>query len=174
MYFASRHTAMDCLEKRGKKGYFFMTGDEPAFTHLEPSKVQQLLGDWLEANIEIHELTAELLKSFHAFFLIPDAARAAQFSVGGVWTTLLRERCIILDTPDDTAVVCAVLVGITEGRLRTAAEIGAQLETHLGRTGAERDRVVRVVMPYADAFAAGTIAAPGPLYRRTDDPGLRG
>lgn len=174
MYFAARHTAMDCLEKRSHKGYFFMTGDEPAFTHLEASKVQQVLGDRLEANIEIHELTAELLKSFHAFFLIPDAARAAEYSVGGVWQTLLRERCIILATPEDTAVVCALLVGITEGRFRTAAEIGAQLETHLGRHGEERDRVVRVVVPYAEALARGDIAPPGTLHRRTDDTGLRG
>ncbi|HAO33838.1 MAG TPA: hypothetical protein DCQ84_12920, partial [Candidatus Competibacteraceae bacterium] len=27
-YFAATHTAIDCFEKRGKKGYLFTVGDE--------------------------------------------------------------------------------------------------------------------------------------------------
>jgi hypothetical protein len=173
MYFAARHTAMDCLEKRGKKGYFFMTGDEPAFTHLEPSVVRRWLDAPLEKDLPIHELAEELLRSFHAFFLVPDAARAAEYNVGAVWFTLFRERRIVLATPEDTAVACAVLVGITEGRLRGEAEIRTALGA-MGRDGEERERVVRAVASYAEAFAKGSIAPPGTLYPRTDDPGLRG
>lgn len=174
MYFAARHTKMDCLEKRGKKGYFFMTGDEVPFTHASVEKVRGLLGDPLEADIPIHELAAELQRSFHAFFLIPDANRAGQFECGPVWTKLFHERCVVLDRPEDTAVVAALLVGIQEGLLPDLRAIDAQLEGKLGKTGSEKERLLRTVKPFAEALARGPIAAPEPLSRRTDDPGLRG
>lgn len=31
MYFMARHTSIDCYEKRGKRGYLFMIGDELAY-----------------------------------------------------------------------------------------------------------------------------------------------
>ena len=31
MYFMARHTALDCHEKRGKRGYLFIIGDEMAY-----------------------------------------------------------------------------------------------------------------------------------------------
>ena len=43
LYAAARHTAIDCWEKRQKKGYFFMTGDEPAYSHLLPHEVKNLI-----------------------------------------------------------------------------------------------------------------------------------
>ena len=174
MYFAARHTAMDCLEKRQKKGYFFMTGDEVPFVGVATGQVRGLIGDDLEADIPIHEITAELQRSFHVFFLIPDPVRAATEYTEVVWRKLLHERCIVLATAEDTAVACALLVGIQEGRLRTEADLAAQLETRLGRTGAARDRVVRAVAPFAEALARGPIAAPEPLQARTDTPNTRG
>lgn len=174
MYFGARHLAMDCLEKRGKKGYFFMTGDETPFIEVDRNQVKGLIGDDLQVNLPIWELTAELLRAFHVFFLIPDAKRAATEQCGAVWATLLRERCIVLESAEDTAVACALLVGIQEGLLRDRAAISEQLEKRLGRTGEERERVLRAVLPFAEALARGPIAAPGTLYRRTDTPSLKG
>jgi hypothetical protein len=173
MYFAARHTSMDCLEKRTRKGYFFMTGDEVPFTNVDADQVRALLDDGLESDIEIDDLTAELLRSFHTFFLIPDPKRADREQCGTVWRMLLHERCIILETPDDTAVASALLIGIQEGQLRDEAAIASRLE-HLGRKGAELDRVVRALAPFAAALAKGEIAPPQKPGRRTDDPGLRG
>ncbi len=163
MYVAARHTAMDCLEKRKKKGYFFMTGDEVPFVAVDKNNVSRLLGAHIEANIEIHDIAAELLRSFEVFFLVPDAERAAKFNTGPTWTQLLRERAIVLDRAEDTAVACALLVGITERALVDRAAIEAQLESRLGRTGEARDRVVRAVLPYAEALARGPIGAPQKL-----------
>lgn len=173
MYFAARHTAMDCLEKRKKKGYFFMTGDEVPFVGVNAAKAREVIGTQLQADIPIHEMTAELLTSFHAFFLIPDPVRANTERCGPVWRVLLAERAIVLEQPEDTAVACALLIGITEGILRDRAAIERQLEEHLERTGAARDRVVRAVLPYAEALARGPFPPPGPLTPRAD-PGTRG
>lgn len=158
MYFAARHTSMDCLEKRQKKGYFFMTGDEVPFTFLPAATVSGQIGDSLQQPIPAHELVTELLRSFHAFFVIPDAKRA--IDCGPTWRQLFAERCVVLETAEDTAVACALLVGIQEGVLKDREAIAKQLEEHLGRKGEARDRVLRAVAPFAEALARGPIAAP--------------
>ncbi len=174
MYFAARHTAMDCMAKRQRKGYFFMTGDEVPFTDVTASQVEGLLGEALEADIPIHAITTELLTAFHTFFLIPDPERAKPFECEAVWRRLLSDRVIVLATPEDTAVACALLIGIQEGRLTDEAAIARQLEERLGRTGDARDRVMRAVAPFAQALARGPLPPPEPLFARTDNPDVQG
>ena len=174
MYFASRHTAMDCFEKRRKKGYFFMTGDEVPFMEVNRTHVAGLIGDHLERPIFAHDIAKEIQDKFHTFFLIPDAKRAATESCGAVWNLLFHERCIVLETSEDTAAVCALCVGIQEGVLKDEAAIAKQIEDELGQTGAARDRLLRTVAPFARALAKGPIAPPSPLGRRPDRPTIKG
>ena len=116
----------------------------------------------------------ELLESFHVFFLIPDAQRAAVEKCGEIWKALLHERALVLEDVEDTAVVCALCVGIQEGALRDREAIEKQLEERMGRTGEARDRVVRVVLPFAEALAKGPIAPPVTMYRAPAKPELKG
>jgi hypothetical protein len=166
MYFAARHTSMDCFEKRQRKGYFFMTGDEVPFTHLPAAQVQKVLGEAVNGPIAIHEVATMVTEAFHAFFLIPDAARAKQFECEETWRTLWSDRVIVLGAPEDTAVACALLIGIQERTLTSADDIARQLEARLGYTGEARDRVVRAVLPYAEAIARGPLKPPSPLSAR--------
>jgi hypothetical protein len=154
MYFAARHTAMDCGEKRGRRGYFFMTGDEPPYIHVNPAQAQALIGDTIPDNIPVEAMIDELATRFHPFFLIPDPKRALDWQVESVWRRLLGDCVIVLDRPEDTADAAALLIGIREGALRSAEDMDGLLEK-LGRTPAERDRVIRVVAPYAEAVARG-------------------
>ncbi len=173
MYFASRHTAMDCWEKRKKKGYFFMTGDEVPFMEVNKDHVRGLIGDALEGTIFAHDVARELQDRFHTFFLIPDARRAATEGCGAVWKLLFHERCIVLETSEDTAAVCALSVGIQEGVLKDRESIAKKID-ELGESGVVRERLLRAVVPFAEALARGPIAPPSPLTRRTDDPNVQG
>ena len=166
MYFAARHTAMDCLLKRNRKGYFFMTGDEPPFLAVDRGKVLGLIGDQISEDIAIHDMVDELAKSFHPFFLFPDPQRAAESDYRKTWEMLLHERVIVLADPEDTAVACAALIAIQEGKATDPDAIAKLLETNLGRTGKARDRVVKAVAPYAAALAKGPIAGAQALFRR--------
>ena len=38
MYFMARHTAIDCFEKRGRRGYLFIIGDEMAYPRVKPRR----------------------------------------------------------------------------------------------------------------------------------------
>ncbi len=174
MYFAARHTAMDCLQKRKKKGYFFMTGDEVPFATLSRGHVASLIGDSVERDIPIDEMTAELLTSFHAFFLIPDKERAATESCGAVWQMLLHERCVVLGTGDDAALASAMLIGIQEGKLKDREAVAKKLQDELGCAPEERDRVADAVAPFAAAIAKGEIAPPVRPGTRHDQPPTRG
>lgn len=173
MLFAARHTAMDCDEKRGKKGYFFMTGDEPPFSHVSAATVSKVLGDALPEPMDIYAVTEELQRRFFVFFLIPDKERSAREGVAGIWANILHERAVVLEHPDDTAAACALLVGITEGTLADEAAIERHVRGAMRLSGAEAERLTRAVAPYASALAKGPIARPTRMGERAD-PGFQG
>jgi hypothetical protein len=160
MYFATHHVAMDCWEKRQKKGYFFMTGDEVSFVSMPQSFVKQVIGDDVEMEARMDETIVALQKRFHVFFLIPDAQRAATDKCGQCWNDFLHERCVVLHSAEDTAVACALLLAVQEGASRSKDDVARQLETKMHRTGAERDRVVEAIAPFVDAIASGKEIAP--------------
>jgi len=163
MLFAARMTALDGWAKRQRKGYLFLTGDEPPFSALDPAIAADVLGLTLPEPIPIHDMISEVLRSFHVFFIIPDFARAKQYEVERIWSLLLRERTIVLATHEDVAVACALLIGITEGTLTDRAALERCLEGQLDRTGPARDRVVQAVLPYLEAWAKGPLGPPAVL-----------
>lgn len=160
MFFAARHTAMDCLERRAKKGYFFMTGDEVPFSTLLPSAVHQVLGVSIAEPIAIHEMALELTRSFNCFFFVPDPARALPYGTGETWRKIFHERRIILGRPSDAAMVAATLVAIEERVVVDRPAIEGFVGERFGLAGDDRERVVAVVMPFAEAIAKGPIAPP--------------
>lgn len=168
IYFAAHHTAMDCVQKRGRKGYLFLTGDEPPFAALDAGLVKKVIGDGQPVETDIYQVVEAAQKSFHVFFLIPDAVRAKQHDVGFVWDNILHERAVVLDRPEDTAAVCALLVGITERKLVGIEAVKAAVA---GQDGA--DRWVAAVARYAEAWPKGEMAAPTRMGTRKD-PGVQG
>ena len=43
LYFMARHTATDCFERRGRRGYLFIIGDEMAYPRVKPAEVSAVL-----------------------------------------------------------------------------------------------------------------------------------
>ena len=146
MYTAARHTAMDCWEKRAKRGYYFMTGDERPYPRVSKSQVKSLIGDDLGSDVTIKRVIAELEKTYHPFFLIPDKQRAKRCERR--WRDLMGDHCIVLESAEDTCLVAAAIVGLSEGRL-TDLDVAAK---RLSEGGADRTtigRVVRALQPWA-------------------------
>ncbi|MBI5529233.1 MAG: VWA domain-containing protein [Deltaproteobacteria bacterium] len=113
MFFAARHTDMDCVKKRGRRGYLFITGDEPPNPAVSRAQVERLIGDKLSADIPIAAVIEETQRTFEPFFLIPDPERAKQ--VERQWRDLLGDRVIAQAAPQDTGYVAAGLVSLLEG-----------------------------------------------------------
>jgi hypothetical protein len=175
MYFAARHTAIDCHAKRGRRGYLFMTGDEVFFMRLQAHTVKQWIGDDLKEELSIVELTDELVRRYRTFFLIPDQKRADTDGCGYGWRLLLGDCVIVLGHPGDTAAAAALLVGICEGQLRDVESLYAKAEGELGyRDEGEQHRLIAAVRPYLEAILKGGGEPPsGPRPGLTEVPAQR-
>jgi hypothetical protein len=146
LYFLARHTALDSVEKRGKRGYLFMTGDEHPYPLVSRAQVKQLLGDELDADLPIATVVAELQRLYEPFFLIPDQARRKQCE--RVWRDLLGDHVICMEQAEDTTHVAAGLVALGEGVVPDLDGLARKLE----EGGAKRPHISQVLSaltPYA-------------------------
>ncbi len=151
-YVAARHTSMDCWEKRGRKGYLFVTGDEPPLKEVGAQHVKRLIGTPLQEDIPFKNIVEEASKTFHSFFLIPDVVRGERCSRR--WRDVLGDNVIVMEDPKDTCLVAATLVGLTEGTLDDLSAVYAKLES-LGKDLNQVNRVIRVVESYASSIGRG-------------------
>lgn len=164
LYFAARHTEMDCWTKRKRRGYFLMTGDEQPYPQVSHTQVKQLIGDDLGEDIPVAGIVRILRETYEPFFLIPDPARRPRCE--RVWRDLLGDHVVCMESPDDTCHVSAGLVGLSEGVVADLDQLARRLES----VGVSRDRigaVARALTPFAATL--GRDAAPRP---RLDGAGL--
>ena len=71
MYFFARHTALDSLEKRGRKGYLFLIGDEMPYPQVKASEVRDVFGDDLPQDIRTEDIVAVVLEKYHVVYVLP-------------------------------------------------------------------------------------------------------
>ncbi len=145
MYFAAEHMQMDCVQKRSKKGYFIMTGDEPAFETASQKHIRDLIGDDVPENLPFKQVVQRLEKSFEVFFLIPDQGRR---KYEAFWRTHLGNRVICMDSPDDTCSVAAGLVALNEGALQSVDAFATKLRK-AGMAGERVQGVINALTPWS-------------------------
>lgn len=170
-YFAARHTRFDHDEKRHRKGYLFVTGDEPPFAVVDAALVARVFGDTMQDSLDIYTVIEEAQRRWHVFFLIPDPHRYTRFDTGPVWKNLLHEACVTLQTPEDAALVAAMLVALTEGAVVGAAAVGPALGAV---DAAQAERVQATVAAYAEAILRGPLPPPIRMGTRPPDPSVVG
>lgn len=157
MYFAARHTETDSIAKRGKRGYFFMTGDEKPYPYTDQSSVKMVLGDEIDTAIPLAQVCDELSRVYHPFFLVPDPGRAP--AICDAWREAMGDHVILMESPSDTCQVAAALVGLGEGYF---ADLNAVAKS-LTAKGLERQRVnsvVRALTPFAATLGRDGTAGP--------------
>jgi hypothetical protein len=115
MYFMARHTSIDCWEKRGRRGYLFIIGDERAYPKVKAREVRELIGDELTEDIPVRRMVAELQRTFDVYHLLPaGAAHARDGGVAKFWRDLLGQQAIRLDDLDAVCETIALTVGLGE------------------------------------------------------------
>jgi hypothetical protein len=115
MYFMARHTAMDCLDKRGRRGYLFMIGDELAYPKVKAREVAKIIGDDLDEDIPMASIVAELKRRFDVYFIIPEGAyHSSDDRLSDFWRTHLGQNVIRLDDLDAVCETIALTVGLAE------------------------------------------------------------
>ena len=172
MYFMARHTALDCHEKRGKKGYLFLIGDENPYRQVDPGQVSQVIGDALPAPVRTKEILAELEEKYHVFFIIPaGAAHAGSNEVLDTWRELLGERVLELDDLSLTCETIALTIGILEDSIDLDEGLDDLRDLGADAAVAPIGRALARVRPDSPRPAAGA-GRPGELPARQPGAGV--
>jgi hypothetical protein len=147
LYFLAMHTEMDCMAKRSKRGYLFMTGDEVPYPTLSRHVVEAIIGDHLDEDLTCEEIVAEVQKSYTPFFIIPNHARAKRCERR--WRDLLGDNVLCLDAPMDVCFVTAGAILLNEGRVSTLKDLAALL-SKAGMPADRQGKVVQSLAPFAE------------------------
>lgn len=158
-YFLARHTYSDAYEKRGKKGYVFLVGDERIYNQIQRSQVQNLIGDGLEENLTTEELFKELEERFEVFFLfaaegsyrsgaVIDVDAGDSVSTG--WRKLIGQNALILEKATEICETIALTIGMNEG----AIDLDEGLD-HLAEIGTDSATAGRVSKALATVGGGG-------------------
>ncbi|MEU4833127.1 hypothetical protein [Streptosporangium sp. NPDC023615] len=147
MYFMARHTSIDCFEKRGRRGYLFIIGDELPYQHVKRREVEKVIGERLERDIPIKEMIAELTRIYDVYYIIPaGASHAGNGGVLSAWRDLLGQNVLELDDLEAVSETIALTVGLGEDAidlregLDDLEEIGSTAGTSVGKALARLDR----------------------------------
>lgn len=135
LYFLARHADMDCLKKRGKKGYLFIIGDEGLYPKVDRQKVLSIIGDRLQDDIPIEKIVEEAKEKFEIFWLRPSGTQHyTNDRIIKQVQQLFPERVIDLSKPEDVCEVIAAQIALLEGHdldtvAKTLHDIGTDAKT---------------------------------------------
>jgi hypothetical protein len=140
MYAMARHTSLDCHEKRGRRGYLFLIGDELPYGKVKAREVREFIGDKLTEDIPLVALIPELQQKFDVYYILPaGASYAGSDKVLGPWRKLLGQNVLELDDLDAVCETIALTVGLGEEAidlqegLEDLADIGSTAGASVGK-----------------------------------------
>lgn len=168
-YVGARHTSIDCLEKRGKKGYAFIIGDEMNYPKVSKVQVQNLMDAGLQEDVDTKEIYEELKKKYEVFFILPlDASGGSDTDVIAHWGKLVGPQNVLrLEKAEAIAELIATQIGLCEGTIdvERAAE-------DLKENGTSTALVKAVTGSVSKAYAGGSISriTPGTLPPSSSEP----
>ena len=156
MYFMARHTATDCWDKRRKRGYLFIVGDEMAYRKVKPREVSAVIGGELPEAIPLQAMAAELTRRWDTYYILPEgAAYAGDGQVLGFWRSLLGRSVIELADLNAVCETIALTIGLGEdaidldGGLADLADVGSTAGEEVSRAlaviGANRGQLVTAI-----------------------------
>ncbi|MFI7424169.1 hypothetical protein [Nonomuraea sp. NPDC049684] len=162
LYFMARHTSIDCHEKRGKRGYLFVIGDEMPYQRVSRNHVKDLVGDRLTAPLGVDDVVAELTRKYDVYFILPQGASyAGDPEVLDSWRRLLGQNVLELDDLDAVCETIALTVGLGEDAigldegLADLADLGSTAGASVSRALARLDRGTVVTAEPLDGLDSG-------------------
>ena len=116
MYFMARHTSADCWEKRGKKAYLFIVGDECFRPKVSREEVKRVIGDVLTEDIATETILAELREHYEVVWIFPNCSGYYTETItADPLKAAFGQSFIRLEKVEEIAELIAATVGIGEG-----------------------------------------------------------
>jgi hypothetical protein len=155
LYFFAHRTSCDAWEKRGKKGYLFLIGDEKPYSRSTKSELAALIGDGAQDDVPLKDIMSAVLEKWNVFFIIPKGTNHfGDPELKKCWAALIGDQhVILLDDPDAVCETIGVAIGLCEG-----ATTGDDLHHDLKDVGASH-AVVAATARGLDALAKSTALA---------------
>ncbi|MEL6149962.1 MAG: hypothetical protein AAFU54_17745 [Chloroflexota bacterium] len=120
LYFMARHTSIDCYEKRRKKGYLFVIGDEKAYDTVRRDQVEKHIGGGMEGDgIALVDLIPQVKEKYNLFHIIPTVtSHGRNPAMYDFWKEHLGEQHVLkLDDIESVAETIAMTIGMNEGTI---------------------------------------------------------
>jgi hypothetical protein len=115
LYFLARKTSIDCFERRGKKGYAFLIGDELPYPKVKRREVERVFGDRLQADIPIRDIVAEAQRKFEVYYILPNLTSYYDDpQILDCWRGLLGQHVLRLPDPAGISELIASTIGLAE------------------------------------------------------------
>lgn len=160
MYFLARHTSMDCLEKRGRRGYLFLLGDEMAYGAVKAAEVREVIGDELAEDVPLRDIVTELRAKFEVYFIVPGGAyHGRDEQITKFWRKLFGQNVIVLDDLDAVCETIALTIGLNEEAIDLAQGLDDLTDVGFGST----DVVGKALAPLASNRAVAVTSAAPPV-----------
>jgi hypothetical protein len=140
MYFMARHTSIDCYEKRRRRGYLFIIGDEMAYRRVAPDQVERVIDDRIAEPVPLRQIVTEVQAKYDTYYLLPaGSSYAGNSRVLDFWRGLLGQNAVELDDLDAVCETIALTVGLgedsvdLEGGLDDLVELGSGVAETVSR-----------------------------------------
>jgi len=115
MYFMARHTSIDCHERRNRRGYLFLIGDEMPYPRVKAQEIRRIIGDEIVEDLPLQTIAAELTRKYNVYYILPEGSSyVGDDQVLGRWRRLLGQNVIQLDNLDAVCETIALTVGLGE------------------------------------------------------------
>lgn len=95
-YFASRHTSVDCYEKRKKKGILITVGDDGPQYNLSASDIKRVFGDSEAEDMTAEQLINEVNKKFEVYHICLEQGGSYRESDYKKWQELIGSHALKL------------------------------------------------------------------------------
>ncbi len=116
-YAMAKHTAMDCLEKRQKKGYLVDIGDEMAYDEISAREVKEIFGAKIGKDIPTKQIVKELKEKFNMLHVIPKGSACFNDpAIRAYWEKLLGKERVVYPSAKAVCPTIAVFIGLSEGK----------------------------------------------------------
>lgn len=125
-WFVARHVVTDAWEKRGKKGYMFLIGDECALSVSQYASVK-FLGEPEPHTITPEDAFAAASEKWDVYFLVVDTWSARDQHSFEKYSKLLGgDHVIALETAKSAPAIIASIIALSEGTM-AKSEIADEL-----------------------------------------------
>ena len=154
-YFAAKHIRMDCLDKRGEKGFLFTFGDEEPTPRITSNEIKTVFGD--NDTLNVRMLTGEdclemVSEKFHCYHIILHGNAYDDVTISK-WRKLMGSHVCDLSNHHYLPELVTTILKMYEGSSKAEALNRIQ--------NAEAKRVVRDALKWHEETVTDTIVNSG-------------